>query len=529
FWLRTLLKYKTPPGRVLELGSAHGGFVALLRWAGFDARGLELSPTVAEFARVTFEVPMLVGKIEKQGVEKGSLDVIALMDVLEHLPDPRTTMSHCLKLLKADGLLLIQTPRYPEGLSYKAMLANRDPFFDLLKPDEHLFLFSARSVRQFFLRLNAPYVRFEPAIFSHYDQFLAVSKVDLPRRENPPPLINSPTQRIVQALLDLDSRAKDVERRQAEAEADRAAQLENVHRLEALLAESEADRAARLENVYRLEALLAESEADRAARLATIGGLGQRLEALLAESEADRAAQLENVHRLEALLAESDADRAARLENVYRLEALLAESEADRAARLATIGDLGQRLEALLAEAEADRAAQLENVHRLEAVLAESDADRDARLENVHRLEALLAESEADRAARLATIGDLGQRLADVNQRLDASKAVQAAQSAFIARQEELLNDTVARLQTISASRFFKLLRRFGWRESPKPDENMKGLSDYANSGTHDKQKLKRVVVDLTPVLPGGKNGGAKLVATQLVKNLARLAPEIDF
>src|SRR5208282_4208268 len=462
FWLRTLLKYKTPPGRVLELGSAHGGFVALLRWAGFDARGLELSPTVAEFARVTFEVPMLVGKIEKQGVEKGSLDVIALMDVLEHLPDPRTTMSHCLKLLKADGLLLIQTPRYPEGLSYKAMLANRDPFFDLLKPDEHLFLFSARSVRQFFLRLNAPYVRFEPAIFSHYDQFLAVSKVDLPRRENPPPLINSPTQRIVQALLDLDSRAKDVERRQAEA-------------------------------------------------------------------EADRAAQLENVHRLEALLAESEADRAARLENVYRLEARLAESEADRAARLATIGDLGQRLEALLAESEADRAAQLENVHRLEALLAESDADRDARLENVHRLEALLAESEADRAARLATIGDLGQRLADVNQRLDASKAVQAAQSAFIARQEELLNDTVARLQTISASRFFKLLRRFGWRESPKPDENMKGLSDYANSGTHDKQKLKRVVVDLTPVLPGGKNGGAKLVATQLVKSLARLAPEIDF
>jgi glycosyltransferase involved in cell wall biosynthesis len=140
-----------------------------------------------------------------------------------------------------------------------------------------------------------------------------------------------------------------------------------------------------------------------------------------------------------------------------------------------------------------------------------------------------LAESEADRDARLATIGDLGQRLADVNQRLDASKAVQAAQSAFIARQEELLNDTVARLQTISASRFFKLLRRFGWRESPKPDENMNGLSDYANSGTHDKRKLKRVVVDLTPVLPGGKNGGAKLVATQLVKNLARLAPEIDF
>src|SRR5262249_79370 len=30
-WLRTVLKYKQPPGPVLELGSAHGAFVALLR------------------------------------------------------------------------------------------------------------------------------------------------------------------------------------------------------------------------------------------------------------------------------------------------------------------------------------------------------------------------------------------------------------------------------------------------------------------------------------------------------------------
>src|SRR5437762_14161305 len=36
-WLRTLLKYKLPPAQVLELGSAHGGFVAMLRWAGFQA------------------------------------------------------------------------------------------------------------------------------------------------------------------------------------------------------------------------------------------------------------------------------------------------------------------------------------------------------------------------------------------------------------------------------------------------------------------------------------------------------------
>src|SRR5713101_4073412 len=60
YWLRTLLQYRLPPGKVLELGSAHGGFVALLRSAGFDATGLEMSRWVVDFARQTFGVPMLL-------------------------------------------------------------------------------------------------------------------------------------------------------------------------------------------------------------------------------------------------------------------------------------------------------------------------------------------------------------------------------------------------------------------------------------------------------------------------------------
>ena len=114
-WLKTLLKYQLPPARVLELGSAHGGFVATLKWAGFDASGLELSPAIAQIARTLFDVPMLEGPAEDQEIPSSSLDVIALMDVLEHLPDPVATMRHCIDLLTPDGFLLIQTPRFPEG------------------------------------------------------------------------------------------------------------------------------------------------------------------------------------------------------------------------------------------------------------------------------------------------------------------------------------------------------------------------------------------------------------------------------
>jgi hypothetical protein len=39
YWLRTILKYKRPPARVLEIGAAHGGFIAELRWCGVWIRG----------------------------------------------------------------------------------------------------------------------------------------------------------------------------------------------------------------------------------------------------------------------------------------------------------------------------------------------------------------------------------------------------------------------------------------------------------------------------------------------------------
>lgn len=257
YWLRTLLQYRLPPGRVLDLGSGHGGFVAFLRWAGFEATGLELSPWVVEFAQETFHVPMLLGEIETQKIPQDSLDVIVLMDVLEHLPAPFTTVCHCLELLRPNGLLIIQTPQYPEGKTYDDLEAQGSRFLEMLKADEHLFLFSQKAILEFFHRLGATYLQFEPAIFSSYDMFLLASRSPIQRftqEEIEKFLATSPERRMEQALLDLDLQKRHLFENFTESEADRAARLEVINHLtqqlketEAALKESEADRAAHLE------------------------------------------------------------------------------------------------------------------------------------------------------------------------------------------------------------------------------------------------------------------------------------------
>ncbi len=121
-WLKALLMFRLPPAKVLELGCAHGSFVALLKQAGYEASGVEMSPWVVAFGQETFGVPIRIGPIESLNVPPASLDAIALMDVLEHLPDPTATMRHCLELLKPEGLLLIQTPQFKEGMRYEALV-----------------------------------------------------------------------------------------------------------------------------------------------------------------------------------------------------------------------------------------------------------------------------------------------------------------------------------------------------------------------------------------------------------------------
>lgn len=247
-WLQSLLKFCLPPAKVLELGCSHGSFVALLRHAGYDSAGVEMSPWVVEFGQQTFGVPISVGPIESLDIAPGSLDVIALMDVLEHLPDPVATMAHCLQLLKPEGLLLVQTPKFEEEMDYNALVETTAPFLMQLKAEEHLYLFSDHAVERFFRQLGAAHIRFEPAIFDHYDMFFAVSRVPLqtiPPEQMQSVLTSMPTARLVLAMLELRTRELDLIRRLQESTSDGTARLSQIESLTAMLKKAANGRSTR--------------------------------------------------------------------------------------------------------------------------------------------------------------------------------------------------------------------------------------------------------------------------------------------
>jgi 2-polyprenyl-3-methyl-5-hydroxy-6-metoxy-1,4-benzoquinol methylase len=261
-WLRALLRFKLPPARVLEMGSAHGGFVALLRQAGFVATGLELSPAIVALARRTFDVPMLQGPIEAQSLAPASFDVIALFDVLEHLQDPPATLRRCLELLAPDGILLVQTPRVRPEKTFADLVGSDDAFLAHFKPREHLFLFTEDGARELVRRVGAGHVAFLPAIFAHYDMFFVAGREPLSERreEESAAALQSPSQRIALALVDLHRRHEETSRYLASASRDAEERLRLIETLDAQLRRSEADRAERLRVIEALAARLHSAE-----------------------------------------------------------------------------------------------------------------------------------------------------------------------------------------------------------------------------------------------------------------------------
>jgi len=138
-YLRHIYAALPAKGKLLDVGAATGFFVGLAGEAGFDAEGVDISDHAASHGRAK-GLSIRTGVIDDMS---GHFDAITMLDVIEHVPDPRAVLSKAAALLTSGGVLVINTP---DVGSFVARICGR--YWHAIIPPEHLYYFNRTNMRR---------------------------------------------------------------------------------------------------------------------------------------------------------------------------------------------------------------------------------------------------------------------------------------------------------------------------------------------------------------------------------------------
>lgn len=134
-------------GRWLDIGSFAGVLLKQARNKGFQVEGVEVNPTVADYTRTALGFDVRQGMFLEQKFEDRRFDVISLIDVLEHLCQPREVLENCARIIKPGGQIVIKVPHYKPQL-FKQQIAGLLRLSDMgiFENFAHINHFSPRSL-----------------------------------------------------------------------------------------------------------------------------------------------------------------------------------------------------------------------------------------------------------------------------------------------------------------------------------------------------------------------------------------------
>ena len=121
-------------GKLLDVGSGSGEFLAQMRELGWEVEGIEPDGRAAEHS-VKFGLSVRQCGFEDAELRPGSYDAITLSHVIEHLLDPRAALERCVAALRPGGILVSLSPN-PTGWNARHLRA----IWRGLEPPRHLIL-----------------------------------------------------------------------------------------------------------------------------------------------------------------------------------------------------------------------------------------------------------------------------------------------------------------------------------------------------------------------------------------------------
>ena len=135
--------------RMLDIGCGTGDFVGYCLSQGLEAHGIEPSVDAVDAAcAMGLSVAAETAEVRAAAVKSGSVrpyDLITMLCVLEHIPDPGAMLSSVRDMLTSGGVLCVKVPNDFSVLQQAARALNHADEWWVAVPD-HVNYFSAESV-----------------------------------------------------------------------------------------------------------------------------------------------------------------------------------------------------------------------------------------------------------------------------------------------------------------------------------------------------------------------------------------------
>jgi len=106
--IELIIKFAPPPRNILDVGCNYGGFLLKAREKGYLTEGYELLPEAVKYGQ-SLGLNIHCHSTSKSLVaENSSFDIITCLDVNYYWKNQKSEISHLIKLLKINGLLLMK-------------------------------------------------------------------------------------------------------------------------------------------------------------------------------------------------------------------------------------------------------------------------------------------------------------------------------------------------------------------------------------------------------------------------------------
>jgi len=151
-----LRAYFPHAGRLVEVGSSFGFLSSFFRESGWVVTGVDPNRGLCRYAKSELYLNVFPSSLEKVDIPAHSVDVVLMMHVIEHLTDPKESLSCVYKILKPGGLLVLETPRYDTWLF--RCLGKRERS---IRCDGHIYFFTSASLKELARRNGFEVVRLD--------------------------------------------------------------------------------------------------------------------------------------------------------------------------------------------------------------------------------------------------------------------------------------------------------------------------------------------------------------------------------